>query len=110
MTCAERERKEEGERSSGGDGSSSEMFFMWKLRQDLTTTKKRRKKRKRKRKKGGGGGFPVTCSYTAGAHPQSRRRENTGYKDALLGLDQGDRHLREPALVTHLSPQIRPFC
>lgn len=100
----EGERKEEGERSSGSGGSSSEMFFMWRLRQDLTTTKKKKEKRE------GVAGSPVTCSYTAGAHPQSRRRENTGYKEALLGLDQGDRHLREPALVTHLSPQIRPFC
>lgn len=43
LTCAEGERKEEGEHSGGGGSSSSEMFFMWKLRQDLTTTTKKKR-------------------------------------------------------------------
>lgn len=92
----ETERKEEKE----GSSSSSEMFFMWRLHQDLTTKK-----------------APCHLQLHGRAHPQSLRsaartdkRRKHSLQRALLGLDQGDRHLRDPALVTHLLPQIRVFC
>lgn len=93
-----RKRKREGEGESSG--SSSEMFFMWRLHQDLTTKR-----------------APCHLQLHGSAHPQSLR--SAAHRDrlrkhslqrGLLGLDQGDRHFRDPALVTQLSPQIRVFC
>ena len=99
----ERQREEGREREQRQKQQrSSEMFFMWKLHQDLTTKR---------------APCHLQLLYTAELIPshsraqQERQTEKTQpLQRALLGLDQGDRHFRDPALVTHLLPQIRVFC
>lgn len=50
------------------------------------------------------GSSPVTVESSV-----DRQRKHS-LQRAFPGLDQGDRHLRDPALVTHLPSQIRVFC